>query len=133
MAEISPSPAPTKRRPASLRQEAEMVAAMKDPVGRLGLRAAFHVRRYSALYAVGVLAVIAVLLMPTVAETAHPGALAAGSTNGAAATGVQSAGPAAAGSAGPAAAGPAAGGTGASAPLGTVLAGAGVTRGGFPC
>jgi len=111
-----------------------MIAAMKDPVGRFGLRAAFHVRRYSAMYALGVIAIIAVLLMPTVAETAHPGLLAGGSGNGQQGAGQAASAPAAAGAGAAAAAGPGATTAGAGAgPIGSVAAATGTTRGGFTC
>src|SRR5207302_7764810 len=131
MAENSPGPAPVKRRPASLRQEAETIATVKDPVGRLGLRAAFHVRRYSVIYALGVLAAAAVLLMPTVAETGHPGLVAAGPSNNGAATSQANA-PTTGSTAGASGSAPATSGGGSTA-VASVSSGTGATRAGFQC
>lgn len=126
------APGPMKRRPASLRQEAEMIAGIKDPVGRIGLRMAFHARRYSVLYSLGVLAAIAVLVMPTVAETAHSGLAAGTQSNNTSSGSTQTAANPGA-SAAPTSVSTAGSGAAATAAVGTVSAGTGVTRGGFQC
>ena len=143
-----PSEARTTRRAHSARQEAAAIAAIQDPWGRAALRSAFHLRRYSVVYGLTVLATVALLLMPTVAQTSAPDlAGAAGQSNGGAYGGPQSsadAGGGAAASAAPAAvsSGAAAPGTGTgtgagsapgAGPVAAVRVGTGQTSGGFPC
>src|SRR5207302_7149646 len=83
MDSTQPSEARTTRRALSARQEAETIAAIQDPWGRVALRSAFHLRRYSVVYGLTVLAAIALLLMPTVAQTGQSDlAGAAGQSNG---------------------------------------------------
>src|SRR5258708_12423534 len=81
MGESSPSQGPLRAR--SVRQEAETIAAVSDPIGRTGLRVAYHARRYSMIYALGVLGSASLLMMPTVAQSAKTGAPAAQTTGGA--------------------------------------------------
>src|SRR5258708_22891364 len=78
MGESSPSQGPLRAR--SVRQEAETIAAVSDPIGRTGLRVAYHARRYSMIYALGVLGSASLLMMPTVAQSAKTGAPAAQTT-----------------------------------------------------
>ncbi len=117
-----------------MRQEAETIAAVSDPIGRTGLRVAYHARRYSMIYALGVLGSASLLMMPTVAQSAKTGAPAAQTTGGA--YGGQATGPTADSGAGTATAAPgtaSGAGPGVAAPIGKVQVGSGVTRGGFPC
>ena len=128
------------RRAHSARHEAETIAAVQDPIGRVALRAAYHARRYSVLYVLGVLALVALLLMPTVGVGSPQ---ATGSSGAAPAAGAGPAGGAPAPSAGPAGgpanAAPGSAGSGPAAtgvtagPVGAVQVGSGLTRGGFPC
>src|SRR5258708_5171751 len=130
--ESSPSEGPVRAR--SVRQEAETIAAVSDPIGRTGLRVASHARRYSMIYAPGVLGSASLLRMPTVAQSAKTGAPAAQTTGGA--YGGQATGPTADSGAGTATAAPgtaSGAGPGVAAPIGKVQVGSGVTRGGFPC
>src|SRR5690349_9367069 len=133
MDDPDPAPARPARSSLSARREAESISAVHDPVGRAAMRAAFHVRRYSVVYVLGVLAVAALLLMPTVAPSGSSDlASAGGASNGGAYAGQQSgAGPSGA----PApSGGPAAGPSGGSAVPGGgsagLPAGGGVAAGG---
>jgi hypothetical protein len=85
MDKTHPSQARRGRRTASARQEAETIAAVNDPIGRTALRAAYHARRYSVIYVLGFLALIALVLMPSVAPAAGSDLASAGglSTGGA--------------------------------------------------
>jgi hypothetical protein len=124
-----------------VREEAEAISAVKDPIARTGLRALYHARRYSVIYALGGIGLIALLLMPTVAQTtkatgstAQSGNAATQASGARAATGDAGTGnlnPAQTGTGG----GTAAGGNrfAGAGPIGKVSVGTGVTRGGFPC
>jgi hypothetical protein len=146
-----PSEARTARRAHSARQEAAAVAAIQDPWGRVALRSAFHLRRYSVVYGLTVLAAIAVLLMPTVAQTGASDLTgAAGQSNGGAYGGASPGAGAGADAAAPTAqaavpsgaagasgantgAGAGAGSASGAGPVAAVQVGTGQTRGGFPC
>jgi hypothetical protein len=146
-----PSEARTTRRGHSARQEAEAIAAIHDPWGRVALRSAFHLRRYSVVYSLTVLAAVALLLMPTVAQTGPSDlAGAAGQSNGGAYGGSSAGNGAGGGAAAPtaqaavssgAAAAPGtstgantgAGSAPGAGPVAAVQVGTGQTRGGFPC
>src|SRR5258708_22385989 len=133
MGESSPSQAPLRAR--SVRQEAETIEAVNDPIGRTGLRVAYHARRYSVIYTLGVLGVASVLMMPTVAQSARTSAATqptGGSGSQAAGQGGGS-GDNGAGTVAPAPGTTGGAGSGVAAPIGKVQVGSGVTRGGFPC
>ncbi|HXA42732.1 MAG TPA: hypothetical protein VNV65_07460 [Candidatus Solibacter sp.] len=134
MGESSPSQAPLRVR--SVRQEAETIAAVSDPIGRTGLRVAYHARRYSVIYTLGVLGVASLLMMPTVAETAKAPTGTAQTSGGAYGGAAPSGAPGdnGAGTPTPVAGSNGAGtATGVAPPVGKVAVGTGVTRGGFPC
>ena len=161
MENMSSAPPTRGRRPASAREEADSIAAVNDPIGRSALRVAYHARRYSVVYILGFAALIALLLMPSVAPAAGSDLAAAGGLSTGGAYGASqpqdstpggAAGPSAApgatpaGTAAPAAGGvavtlpgssasrPGAGaGSSAAGPVGTVQVGSGQTRAGFPC
>ena len=142
------------KRALSARQQAEVIDSVSDPFARRSLRVAYHLRRYSVIYVVGALAVIAVGLLPTVGQGSSSAASDAGSNTGGA-YGGQASAPGAVGSAAPGAPGAlpsgaaAVGGSGAAsatgttavAPGGTTTSGPvakvqvanGVTRGGYQC
>jgi hypothetical protein len=139
------------KRTLSARQQAEVIASVSDPFARRSLRVAYHVRRYSVIYVVGALAIIAVGLLPTVGQGSDNVADAAGSDTGGAYAGTTS--PASPGAVAPGAPGRTPGGTSAvtgpggtttttaavpggtttTGPVGTVQVAAGVTRGGYKC
>src|SRR5258708_4543779 len=132
MSETSPSQAPLRAR--SVRQEAETIAAVQDPIGRTGLPVAYHARRYSVIYVFRLLGLVALLMMPTVPQAVRTIAANA-PTAGGAYGGSQAAGPTGDSGAGTGTAAPGAtgGGVGTAAAVGHVAVGTGVTRGGFPC
>lgn len=135
----------------SARQQAELISSINDPFARRSLRIAYHVRRYSVLYVVGLAGLLTLAILPTVgndkASTLSAGGQSTGGAygsgaNGAAGTnggvgpsGVTAGGQnGAAGAAGIGAAGSSGfGGNTTSGPVGQVTVGSGVTRAGTPC
>src|SRR4051812_46099915 len=52
----------------SARRQDEVLAGIDDPFARRSLRVAYHLRRYSVIYVVGALAVLAVAILPTMGD-----------------------------------------------------------------
>src|SRR3954452_14559527 len=132
----------------SLRGHAETIASVDDPFARRSLRVAYHLRRYAAIYVIGVLGVLAVAILPSVGGGTKlaSGGTGSGAYGGADATGDTTNGAVAADTGGPlgaaagsssAGAGPTgaagAGGARKGGPVGAVQVGTGVTVGGVPC
>lgn len=114
----------------------------KSPVDRVS----HHVRRYLPLYALGTVWALMMVLVPTVNERGGPGSASTIARTGGSGAGdlsqpggdvVATDQPSVPGAAGPAAAGQVVrrttGAKGPGGPIGPVLAGAGITRGGFDC
>ena len=70
------------KRALSARQQAEVIASVHDPFARRSLRVAYHLRRYSVIYVVGALAVLALALLPTVGRDSSTLANGAGPSTG---------------------------------------------------
>jgi hypothetical protein len=54
----------------SLRGQAETIASVEDPFGRRSLRVAYHLRRYAAIYVIGGIGLLA-LVISSCAYPAH--------------------------------------------------------------
>ncbi len=134
----------------SLREQAETIESVDDPFARRSLRVAYHLRRYAAIYVIGVLGVLALAILPSVGG--RTSLAAGGSGTGAYGSGGGQTGDAGNGAAADVAATGPGGGAGASSsggsgsarnagvggaskagPVGAVQVGTGVTVAGVPC
>src|SRR5690349_5231775 len=73
---------PTSRWAASRREQAEIIASVKDPFARRSLRAAYHLRRYGVIYVVVTLGALTLGLLPTVGSASNNPASGSGAATG---------------------------------------------------